>query len=106
MYGGGGGGATLDTSFPGKGGSGIGGNAAVYNAVTANANAATAGATSTGSGGGAGRTGVAGAAGGSGTIVLSIPTAFWTNTYTGTATVTTLTNQTIIQFTGNGTYTA
>jgi hypothetical protein len=37
---------------------------------------------------------------------LSIPTASYTGTYTGTPTITTSGTNTILQFTGSGTYTA
>ena len=102
---GGGGGISTGSSaggfYPGVGGSGIGGNASIY-INDALILAGTAGATNTGSGGGAGRSGYAGGAGGSGVIIVSIPTTFWTNTYTGTASVTTVGDQKVISFTGTG----
>ena len=49
--------------------------------------------------------GIAGS-GGSGIVILSIPTTKYSATYTGTVTVTTSGANTILSFTGNGTYTA
>ena len=48
----------------------------------------------------------AGAAGGSGVVILSVPTANYTGTTTGSPTVTTSGSNTIIKFTSSGTYTA
>jgi hypothetical protein len=44
--------------------------------------------------------------GGSGVVILSIPTFFYTGTTTGSPTVTTSGSNTIIKFTSSGTYTA
>jgi len=108
-YGAGGGGGVVSGAnppyYPGVGGSGVGGNASIY-INSALILAGTAGATNTGSGGGAGRSGIAGGAGAAGTVIFAIPTSFWSNTYTGTAVVTTVGDQKILQFTGSGTWTA
>ena len=44
--------------------------------------------------------------GGSGVVILSIPTASYSGTYTGTVTVTTSGSNTILKFRGSGSYTA
>jgi hypothetical protein len=48
----------------------------------------------------------AGGTGGSGVIILSIPTSFYSGTKTGAPTVTTSGANTILTFTSSGTYTA
>jgi hypothetical protein len=59
-----------------------------------------------GGGGGAGGGGQQGSVrGGSGVVILSVPTGSFSNTYTGTVTITTSGANTIIIFTGSGTYT-
>jgi hypothetical protein len=45
-------------------------------------------------------------AGGSGVVILSVPTASYSNTTTGSPTVTTSGSNTIIKYTSSGTYTA
>jgi hypothetical protein len=57
-------------------------------------------------GGGGGGAGGTGAAGGSGVIILSVPTAKYSGTTTGSPTITTSGLNTIIKFTSTGTYTA
>jgi hypothetical protein len=59
----------------------------------------------TNTGGGAGGGG-GGATGGSGIVILSIPTANYTGTVTGSPTVTTNGSFTVVQYTASGTYTA
>jgi hypothetical protein len=85
----------------GTGGGGAGGKGANGTAGTANTG---------GGGGGAGRTsGVtdnAGGAGGKGVVILSVPTAKYSTTTTGSPTVTTSGSNTIMQFNGSGSYTA
>jgi hypothetical protein len=49
---------------------------------------------------------VAGGAGGSGVVILSVPTARYTGTTTGSPTVTTSGLNTILTFTSSGSYTA
>mgnify|MGYP003117380350 CR=1 FL=1 len=97
---GGGGGGTNTGSSNGAGGSG-GGGAAGASPV--------AGTTNTGSGGG-GKSGGAsptgGAAGGSGVVILRMATADYSGTTTGSPTVTTSGSDTILTYTGSGSYTA
>jgi len=98
----GGGGGGGDTS--GSGGSGGGG------AGASGTSSGTAGTANTGGGGGGARnstnSGGPGGAGGSGVVILSIPTANYTGTTTGSPTVTTSGSNTILKFTGSGSYTA
>lgn len=84
-YAGGGGGWSTGTGGAGGGG-----------------NAGSAGTANTGGGGGAGDT----KAGGSGIVILSVPTASYSGTYTGTPTITTSGANTILTFTSSGSYTA
>ena len=79
----------------GGGGNGAGGPAADPTPSVAN----------TGNGGNGGLGG-AGAAGNSGTVVLTIPTVYYTGTYTGSPSVATNGANTILTYTGSGTYTA
>jgi hypothetical protein len=44
--------------------------------------------------------------GGSGVVIISIPTANYTGTYTGSPTITTSSGSTILKFTASGSYTA
>ena len=100
-YAGGGGGAT-DTAIPaGAGGSGGGG-------AGSSSTTGTNGTVNTGGGGGGscGSGSVAGSSGGSGIVILSVPTAKYSGTTTGSPTVTTSGSNTIMQFTGSGSYTA
>ena len=101
-YSGGGGGAG-DTTY-GLGGSGGGGRGG-----QSGTQAAVAGTANTGGGGG-GSSGAAsqaaGGTGGSGVVILSVPTANYSGTTTGSPTVTTSGSNTIIKFTGSGSYTA
>ena len=105
--GGGGGGANTGATVPsaGAGGSGGGGGGGL------GSSAATAGTANTGGGGGgggrvSGTTNYSGAAGGSGVVILSVPTAFYSGTTTGSPTITTSGSNTIIKFTASGSYTA
>jgi hypothetical protein len=97
---GGGGAGTNTGNSSGAGGSGGGG---------ASGSSPVAGTTNTGSGGG-GKSGGAsptgGAAGGSGVVILRMATANYSGTTTGSPTVTTSGLDTIITFTGSGSYTA
>lgn len=95
-YSGGGGGAGQS---PGGGGSGVGGSGA------SPGTAGTAGTINTGGGGGGG-TNAAGGNGGSGVVILSMPTANYTGTHTGSPTVTTTGSNTVLKYTSSGTYTA
>jgi hypothetical protein len=47
-----------------------------------------------------------GGAGGSGVVIISIPSSNYTGTVTGSPTVSTSGSNTIIKFTGSGSYTA
>ena len=97
--GGGGGAGGLDRR--GLGGAGGGGNGAhTLDAVAGTAN--------TGGGGGGGSSGLGtnSGAGGSGVVILSVPTAKYTGTTTGSPTVTTSGANTILTFTSSGSYTA
>lgn len=105
-YAGGGGGGTggAPPSAGGAGGAGGGGAAG----VTWN-DGGTAGTANTGGGGG-GTGGAGGAktsgAGGSGVVIISVPTANYSGTTTGSPTITTSGANTIIRYTASGTYTA
>jgi hypothetical protein len=59
-----------------------------------------------GGGGGGGGQGALGAAGGSGVVIVSVPTANYTGTTTGSPTVTTNGIYTVMKFTASGSYTA
>ena len=50
--------------------------------------------------------GYAGGAGGSGVVIISVLTANYTGTYTGSPTITTSGSNTILQFNASGSYTA
>ena len=97
-YAGGGGGGSLEGTG-GAGGNG-GGGTSTNNSATAN------GIDGTGGGGGGSRdNGTAAGNGGKGVVILSIPTASYSGNYTGSPTITTSGSNTILKFTGNGTYT-
>jgi len=105
IYAAGGGGGTYLGGTAGAGGSsGVGGAGGVANAT------GSAGTVNTGSGGGgSGCTALlagTGGAGGSGVVILSIPTAYYSGTTTGSPTVTTSGSNTILKYTSSGTYTA
>ncbi len=95
-YAGGGGGSAF-TGNAGSGGSG-GGGAGGTNSVNSGNGTANLG-------GGGGGTGSGGGAGGSGAVILSVPTSRYSGTTTGSPTVTTSGSNTIIKFTGSGSYT-
>ena len=94
--GGGGGGTTLGKG--GQGGGGTGGNGSNTPAGSGQAN--------TGGGGGAQRNGgsTASGAGGSGVVILRLATSEYSGTTTGSPTVTTDGDYTILTYTGSGTY--
>ena len=102
--GGGGAGGVGFITTPGSGGTGGGGGGGSGGA------AGTAGAANTGGGGGAGSYSgsawASGASGGSGVVILSIPTTNYSGVTTGSPGVTTSGSNTILTFTGSGTYTA
>ena len=101
-YAGGGGGSAINSSSAGSGGAGGGGAGGATNTSGA------AGTTNTGGGGGGGGAGGTGGGGngGSGVVILSIPTANYTGTKTGSPSVSTSGTYTILTFTASGTYTA
>jgi hypothetical protein len=98
----GGGGGSTNGGTPGSGGSGGGGNASN--------GAGSAGTANTGGGGGGSdrSPGSNGGAGGKGVVILSMATAKYTGTTTGSPTVTTKNAgaDTVLQFNGSGSYTA
>ena len=103
-YAGGGGGGAFTGYSGGSGGAGGGGSGGN------GTGAGSAGTANTGGGGGAGgwassSFGV-GAAGGSGIVVISIPTSSYSGVFTGSPTVTTSGSNTVLTFTSSGTYTA
>jgi hypothetical protein len=108
---GGGGGGTHQGGTAGTGGAGNtapGGNAGAGGGT----NNGVAGTVNTGSGGGGASTtnpggaGSVGGNGGKGVVILSVPTANYSSTTTGSPTVTTSGSNTIMQFNGSGSYTA
>ena len=103
---GGGGGGTYNGGTVGSGVSGGGGNAG-----SSGGGNGTAGTVNTGSGGGGASVAetyniYVGGAGGKGVVILSVPTAKYSSTTTGSPTVTTSGANTIMQFNGSGSYTA
>jgi hypothetical protein len=100
-YAGGGGGGAFSASGGVAGSGGAGGGGAGSNSV-----GGTSGTANTGGGGGGGGISSAGGNGGSGVVILSVPTANYSGTTTGSPTVTTSGSNTILQFNSSGTYTA
>jgi len=105
--GGGGGDDRGGANSGGVGGSGGGGDGA--RTATNSTNNGVAGTVNTGGGGGGagttnGTTTGTGAAGGKGIVILSVPTTSYSALSTGSPTVTTSGSNTILQFTGSGTY--
>ena len=105
VYFGGGGGGGIYYAAGGIGGSGGGGNANAGSGQTGSA-----GTTNTsGGGGGGGSNGSnlpAGGAGGSGCVIISVPTAKYTGTTSGSPTIVTNGSNTVLIFKSSGTYTA
>jgi len=97
--GGGGAGLAVQGGVGGAGGTGGGGAGSTGNGTSGTANTG-------GGGGGAERvsTGLGGS-GGKGVVILSVPTANYSTTTTGSPTVTTSGSNTIMQFNGSGSYT-
>jgi hypothetical protein len=98
----GGGGGSRNVTFPNGGAGGTGGGGA---GGTAPSNAGTNGTANLGGGGGGSCNNTSGA-GGKGVVILSVPTARYSSTTTGSPTVTTSGSNTIITFNGSGSYTA
>ena len=90
----------------GGGGVGTGGNGGGGTGVNVNGQTGGAGTANTGGGGGGGPNSGTGGAGGSGVVIISVPTTNYSGTTTGSPTVTTSGSNTIIRFTGSGSYTA
>jgi hypothetical protein len=99
-YAGGGGGSGDNIYTKGSGGTGGGGDGGVSNGSTG-----TSGTANLGGGGGGSAYGTSGA-GGKGVVILSVPTANYSATSTGSPTITTSGSNTILKFTGTGSYTA
>ena len=95
---GGGGGGAQATGGTGVNGGGAGGDTVSGTSGTAN--------TGGGGGGGGGSATTNGGSGGKGVVILSVPTASYSGTSTGSPTVTTSGSNTILQFNGDGSYTA
>ena len=96
-YAGGGGGSTYqDTASSGSGGTGGGGDGAGAGSVNG----------TNGLGGGGGGANTTSGSGGSGVVILRVATADYSGTTTGSPTVTTDGTDTVIKFTGSGSYTA
>jgi hypothetical protein len=112
--GGAGGYGGVTRSLGGPGTPGVSGGNGGATATPGVANAGTAGVTNTGGGGGGASNwvpsgvNVSGGNGASGVVILSVPTANYSGTTTGTPTITTSGSNTIIKWTtaGSGTYTA
>ena len=97
------GGGTANVGGSGAGGAGsLGGGGSGGRDFTAAGN----GTDGLGGGGGGGGYNVGTSTGGSGVVILRVATANYSGTTTGSPTVTTDGTDTIIKFTGNGTYTA
>ena len=102
--GGGGGQANITTGGAGgTGGGGAGGDRGSSNGVAGTANLGGGGGGGPSDGSSTGRTG---GSGGKGVVILSVPTANYSSTTTGSPTVTTSGSNTILQFNGSGSYTA
>jgi hypothetical protein len=98
--GGGGSGIAVNGGTPGSGGTGGGGAGGAYNSTAVSGTANTGGG-----GGGGGSSSAYSGNGGTGVLILRVPTAEYSSTVTGSPTVTTDGSDTIIKFTGSGSYT-
>jgi len=98
---GGGGGGCDPAGTGGTGGSGGGGNGTNLASTRG-----VAGTANTGGGGGGSGQSIGGAVGGKGVVILSVPTASYSGTSSGSPTITTSGSNTILQFNGTGSYTA
>jgi len=98
-YAGGGGGSDYQTSAGGTGGTGGGGNGTGWqNGATPETPNGTTGTTNLGGGGGGAMNG------GSGVVILRLATSEYSGTTTGSPTVTTDGDYTVLTYTGSGTY--
>jgi hypothetical protein len=105
-YAGGGGGGCVpyNSSVAGTGGAGGGGNGSGY---TGNTGAANTGGGAGGGGGGSPEVPTtSGTTGGSGVVIISMPTANYSGTYTGSPTISTYSTTTVLKFTASGSYTS
>ena len=100
--GGGGAGAGWTGGSVAPGGSGGGGSGGCFGIISPG----TSGTANTGGGGGAAVNSASAGAGGSGVVILSVPTAKYSSTTTGSPTVSTSGSNTIMVFNGSGSYTA
>ena len=99
-YAGGGGGSIYGSGTQGSAGAGGGGAGGIPgNAGTANTGGGAGGSSNVDSSGNS-----AGPTGGSGVVILSLPTASYSTTITGSPTVSTSGSKTILKFTGSGSY--
>ena len=106
-YAGGGGGGYYPSGHHGLGGSGGGGDGSGSVGCLTTPGPGTVNTGGGGGGGGyAGFCGYPGANGGSGVVILSIPTINYSGVSTGSPTVTTSGSNTILKYTANGSYTA
>lgn len=99
-YAGGGGGAAAGSG--GAGGGGQGGN----NFGSPGGSGVSGTANTGGGGGGCGGYSNGGGSGGSGVVIISVPTASYTGTYSGSPTITTVGANKVLQFNSGGSYTA
>ena len=110
FYAGGGGGGSYEANQSSNGGSGGGGSAGTTGSGSAGSNGSSGTANTGGGGGGCVGSGASitytGGSGGSGVVFLSVPTANYSGTTTGSPTVTTFGSSTIMKFTSSGSYTA
>ena len=102
---GGGGGHNAEFNSP-PGGAGGGGNGGRDAPAATSPTPGTANTGGGGGGGSGGGGGITGADGGSGVVILRMPTANYSGTTTGSPTVTTDGSDTILTYTGDGSYTA
>jgi len=98
---GGGGGGNGGSAGDGQGGAGGGGSSYMYPTAAAGASAGTA---NTGGGGGGGAYQTTGGNGASGIVILRMNTSDYSGVTTGSPTVTTVGTETILTYTGSGTY--
>ena len=103
-FAGGGGGGSYNGNAAGTGGSGGGGAGTVTNNTRGTAGTVNTGGGGGGSGGGGSGPGTA--AGGSGCVIISVPTQNYSGVTTGSPTVVTNGNQTVLIFKSSGSYTA
>jgi hypothetical protein len=102
----GGGGGSFDNRAAGTAGSGGAGGGGAGGALNSNGTAGTANLGGGGGGGSGGIPAMAGGLGGSGVVIISVPTANYTGTTSGSPTVTTNGAYKVLTFTGSGSYTA